>query len=365
MAQKLSPFVDSFGTRHASYFVDTKSGVLYFRKRLDGKELKFSCETDNITLAKRFASRELKKRINQKNRRVIPALGPELDRFLELRSKEALAGDTFKNIKNAVKKLKPFWENKLPSEIRRDTWLEFCEWYKIEYSGEQVENCLKYFRNFCYYLAEPRKDRGPLISVVPKLSDPDAKAVRIKRKSKKSRVFTKAEIKTLLSVCGERDQLIILLMYLMALRVNEACGLRKEYLDLDHAPPLYRFREGMNKAGLDGCDSIPRLLIPRLRHFIDLSDGPYVFPQKGNSDKPIKSQMVRWESIRSKAKLGWHWTPHTFRHSCLTALFNDPKVPDSYVIKTKRISLAEALNTYIHVTTDKLDAFRDAMEFEL
>src|SRR5690242_10072292 len=42
---------------------DCLSHVIYFLKKIDGRIIKFTCKTKNPTLASRYASTELKKRI--------------------------------------------------------------------------------------------------------------------------------------------------------------------------------------------------------------------------------------------------------------------------------------------------------------
>lgn len=377
MPQVLIPFVDDKGKEHSGYRIDESSGVFYYRKTHDGKEIKFSCRCKNIVSAKKFANKELKKRFLKKGtKKVQETLGELLDQYRierlgldpEKSIEVEIAENTKKNIRNAVKKLKPFWGDMLPSEIYNQKWLEYCEWHRKEYNAQQIENELKYFRNFCSWLAEPREGGKSYLAKIPTFTNPYAKQVSISRKKKKAKTFTEAEFKKIFNAASEKVKVILLLMYTNAFRINEACGLRKEYLNLDHNPVIYTFMEGMNKAGLDGTDALHPVTSKYLKAWIRKlpKEATCVFPQENNLDKPIAgNKVIDWDDLRKKAGLGWHWTPHIFRHTCLTNLFNDVRIKDSYVIKTKRISYQEALKTYIHVTKDSHSKFHNVLEVDL
>jgi integrase len=230
-----------------------------------------------------------------------------------------------------------------------------------------MENAVKYMRNFCHYLAQKVVDGKPLIPVVPNIADPNYKKIRRNRKKKKERVITADELKTIVKTAAHPDhQLIVLFMYTMAARITETLELKfGEQIILDRKTPMYRWSDGQNKADLDGWHALHPSLIDRLEWLraVRKSTGTTrVFPQKLDNQKPLREQQIDWAGWRKRADLGWHWTPHTFRHTCLTNLFSDEKNPQGLICKLYRVSLAVALETYIHPTESSIEKMRNVIE---
>jgi integrase len=150
--------------------------------------------------------------------------------------------------------------------------------------------------------------------------------------------------------------LVTLIMYTMATRITETLEMRfDEEIDLDHEPPRYCWSDGQNKADLDGWHALHPKLVPLLQSLRRrrLAEGTNrLFPQKHDNSKALREQQVDWRAWRERAGIKWHWTPHTFRHTCLSNLFNDPKNPQALICKLYRVSLAVALETYVKPTNE-------------
>jgi integrase len=251
-----------------------------------------------------------------------------------------------------MRKLKPYWQDRRPEEIDVDSWAEFANYFEEKYPGETFFNTRKYMRAFCEWLFDRK-----FMAAVPKLKNPFAAQERRARKRKKSRVLTLDEIDAIYSACGERERLLVLLMFTMAFRVNEACALKWENLDLDSG--TYSFGEDDNKAGLEGAQSLSDSAWTALKAM--KASGPYVFPQQSDIRKPIRPQMIDWKAIKSASGVNWPWTPHTFRHTCLTFLFGNAAYSHAAIMKCYRISYKVALEHYIHIDEVARNTLRNAV----
>lgn len=373
MKQKLIPFTGPDGVRRDNYYVDPTTKILYFKKGHAGRRIKFSTTfaVDEFVKAQRYANKEFDKRTGKSKKIATSSLiKDELDLWLKVKETEGLAYDTLNNVRRAKLQIEEFWGDKFPSEIGRDTLSEWYLFWAEKHPDIDMENAIKYKRNFCRYLAQKVVNGRPLIPVVPDIADPNFKKIRRRRKKKKERIFTQAEFKDLVAASeNEEHKLIVLFMYTMATRITETLSLSfdSEIL-LRETPPIYRWSDGQNKADHDGWHALHPSLILRLQELRRerFAQGTKrLFPQQRDNSAPLKEQMIDWDAWRERAKLGWHWTPHTFRHTCLSNLFNDPKNPQALICKLYRVSLATAMETYIKPTKEGIERMREAIEVVL
>lgn len=362
MSRKLIPYIDEKGKEVENYKVYSVGGNIYFRKMIDGEEISFSTGVKNITKAKMIAGKRLKKDFGKAKVATKSTIGEELQIYLAARLKEDIGKSTKKNIKNAIRDLMPFWKHKMAFEITSDEWLEYCEWHKFEY-GTQVENAHKYFKAFCRWLHQPRKGRGSGIPFIPILKNPESKSVRINRKRKKERVFTPEEFTKIYRVCEGDRKLLVTLMYTMAFRVeSDALSARWAQFKLDAEVPYFYFGEGDNKAGLEGRQAIHSLALRLLIQQRNISGhSEFVFPLKNNPTQYTKRGAFSWGEVKEKSGVSWGWTPHTFRHSCLTNLA-ERGFPQHLICKCFRISNQEFMETYAHLTPEGLLKMQNAIE---
>lgn len=366
---------------------DAKTRVIYFLKSIENKKVKFTTHVDfplapgeqpaAIAKAKRYANRELTRRLAKKKGRVQTLIKDELELWLKVKEAEGWSYDTMNNIRRAKRQIEEYWGGKFPREITRDNLTAWFTWWATNHSDIQMENAIKYLRNFCAYLAEKIVDELPLLPAVPRISDPGAREARARRQKKKERIISPAEFKTIYGaakspnskVTTSDSQLLVLIMYTMATRVDETLKLRfDEEILLDLEVPSYRWRIGQNKADLWGEHALHRSLIEPLRSLRGrrTTEGTkLLFPQSRDNQKSLREQMIDWDGWRKAAALGWHWTPHTLRHTCLSRLFNDEANPQALILKLYRISLPTALEHYIKPTQTGILKMRDALEVNL
>ena len=367
MSQKLIPILKD-GIRVDGYFTDSKTEIIYYKKSIEGKKIKFSTGQTKLLQAKKIANKKIKDFLGVSAKKRVSLIGDELKHWIDLRRSEAESGEikygTLTVILNSEKKIRPFWENKYPEEINRTTVIEWCDWFYETYPDQQMENSVKYFKNFCKFLNEKIVKNRPLLPSIPTIKDPRAQTHRVSRKKKKERILTDNEIAKILSVCDLREKLIISLMYYMAFRVeSDALSAEKSQFFLNESPPIYVFNEGNNKGKRTGKQGIHDQVLELLNLWLpNTGNSIYIFPQKNDLKKHLKGQQINWDKIKRESGVTWGWTAHTFRHTCLTKLFSDPTNPMAIICKCFRISLKEAMKTYIHTTDENIEKMRNAIQ---
>lgn len=367
--QSFVPYVHSDGQVWDYYFVDPKSDVIYFIKSHNGKKIKFSTRETNGNRAKRAANAEFDKRTGKTQRHVRTLIKDELKSWELLKESEELKYDTLNNVKRARRQIKDFWGDKLPSEINRDSFAEWCAWWKVENPKIQMENAIKYFNNFCAYLHQKIVNDRPLLPSNLRFQDPNRKAIHAKRARKKERVLTFEEFKIVHETAeSEVEALVVLFMYTMGTRIDETLKLDFSRVILDDEVPIYRWSADNNKAQKIGQHALHKSLIEPLMALRDRRASEstnLLFPQKQDNQKALREQMIDWDEWRKRAKIDFHWTPHTLRHTCLTNLFNDAKNPQAVICLLYRTSLQVALGTYIKVTQEAMLLMRDSIKVNL
>lgn len=369
--QILHPLFNNESRVH-DYYYDQETDMIYFRKSIEGKIIKFSTgvKRPNILGAKRFANSALRKKLNKRKNNISTLISDELISFQKVKDSENWKADSNKNIRNGIKQIKAFWGDKFPSEITADNIPLWFEWFKKEYPGQQKENAIKVMRMFTKYLGKKMVNGLPLLISVPTITDPDRKELLAHRQKRKERVFEGDDFKRVYdSGLDEAEKLVVLFMYLMATRIDETLKLRFGYeILLDQEPPVYQWTVGQNKADLVGRHAIHESLIEPLRKLREqrkVEGTPYLFPSRTDIAKPSYEQMIDWASWRDRAKIGWHWTTHTCRRSCLTDLFADENNPQILICKLYRVSLAVAFEHYIKTTKTGILKMQNAKKVSL
>lgn len=378
MNQNLQPLFEG-EIRVVDFFFDPKTRIIYFVKSIENKKIKFSTRirTPDIAKAKRFANTKLREKLNQRKFRAQSLIKDELELWLKVKEAEGWAGDTMNNIRRAKLQINEYWGDKFPREITRDNLTAWYAWWGENHADIQMENAIKYPRNFCRYLAEKVVGEYPLLPAVPTIRDPGAREARARRQKKKEHLISAHDFRCIYKaaepvsarITADDAGLMVLLMYTMATRVDETLRLRfGEEIFLDLEVPIYRWRVGQNKADLWGEHALHSSLIEPLQALRSRrgSEGTaLLFPQERDNQKPLREQMVDWDAWRTRAFISWNWTPHTFRHTCLSNLFGDERNPQALICKLYRVSLPTAMEHYVKATQSGILKMRDAIEVNL
>lgn len=366
------PFKDSNGEVWPYFFEHEKTGIIYFERKVSGKRITFSTrmKRDEAQKAKRFANKEFAERLAGKKISIRRLLGEEMDAWVEMKlSTEDLSESMNYTLRRGVRQLKPFWENLTPSDINQETLGHFYLWWKRNHNI-QMGTAIKTFQLFCAHLNQTAVRGQIVLPAIPKIKDPDAKKNKAKRALKRRRIVTPEELSQIVRTAANEDEaLVVLFMYTMATRIDETLGMEFDsHILLFEETPVYRWFFGSNKADLEGQHYLHPVLIERLE---ELSERRHregtrlLFPQKFDNRKHLREQQIDWSAWRKRSDLGWHWTPHIFRHTCLSNLFNDPQNPQALICKQYRVSMKVALETYIKPTHQTLVKLRDSIEVNL
>lgn len=366
MGQKLVPVVDGEGQKVPHFFRDEKTGIIYYQRRMNNRKHNFSCKTDSLAKARKEANALLASRLGTKKKHVRTLLGTEMDEWIEQKELEELSPSQMYSVRRGVRQLKPYWGKKLPTELTQEAMPDFYKWWKKKHPKIQMGTALRALKSIAIYLHRKIENGHSVLPAVPKFRDPDAKKNRAARAKKKDHIFSPEELAIVRETALDSDEeLIILFMYTMATRIDET--LKMEFgvhLLMDRPDPQYVWFFGSNKADHKGSHFLHPSLHEPLRRLRDrrAAEGTNLaFPQVRNNQKPMREQQIDWAAWRKRAELGWHWTPHIFRHTCLSMLLNDPSVPQAAVCKQYRVSLKVLMDTYFKVTPDTVKRLTEAV----
>lgn len=119
---------------------------------------------------------------------------------------------------------------------------------------------------------------------------------------------------------GQRDQVLLRLMYRHGLRAGEARQVRWTDFDLDHGRTFHVRRL---KGSTDSMHTLDRDELAGLRKMREAADSPFVFTSERGG--PLSPDMIARIVARAadEAGLGFHVHPHMLRHSAGYMLAND------------------------------------------
>lgn len=283
--------------------------------------------------------------------------------------KRPVSDKSLKSYKTSADKLKPFFENYLPSELVPspddpegkefvNPWLLFVEDFQQKYPGYNMFNVTKHFISLTNYLLE--------IGVLPrkaKIFNPNSERERVARRKKTNRTYTVQEvIEKMLPVCDEDQEGALWLGYNEALRPDDCVRLSWERLHLGDKPFIQWFGDD-NKATFYGRTPLSDISADWLRKRKAKQEErglitPWVFPQRRDPSKHLNPQTFAFEKVIRKS--GVNFGSHKFmRHTRLTEDFGNPELDNAMVMKVRRVSLKVALEHYIHPTDADFEKFRN------
>lgn len=277
-------------------------------------------------------------------------MAEHFENFLKRSISDGDRPNTVKSKMNSVKKLKAFFGEMEPNDIRSENWLEFCGTRAADIN---LFNCTKHFRAICKFLHEVGA-----MDKRPKIFNPRRKKENIARRRKKSKIYSRSDISLLENACSSLEQkLCLYLGYDMAFRMDDCLRLTwdRVILSLISGGSFIEFFGDDNKTEFVGkvpiSEKVKRLLLDWKGKGTGL-----VFDNK-------TSQQMNFKSVISASGIGFG-TFHTLRHTRLTEDFGNPELPQAMTCKIRRVSLAVALEHYIHPSSDDMEKFRNTARTE-
>lgn len=342
------------------YYFDEKSKVIYYLKKSLGEVAKISTKIkyegpSSVLKASRIIPILLRdKKTKQKKGQTLNLLmGDHLDLFLDRATKSGDKPGTIESKRNSVKHLKEFFEGHLPSEVTDDEWLLFVAFFQAKNPDFNMFNVTKHFRSVCKALHE-----DGIILKKPKVFNPNKKKEDVKRRKKRNRPYEVDEIQAMDMVCNDDQRLALWLGYDMAFRLDDCIKLDWERVHLSKTEPYIEFHGDENKTGFAGKVPLSDTCAELLRDRRKTATGPWVFHLISDSASPMLSQQIRFEDVVRLSGIGYG-SHHILRHTRLTEDFGNKDLPDTLVMKIRRVSLAIAVEHYVHPSKDDNEKFRN------
>jgi integrase len=114
---------------------------------------------------------------------------------------------------------------------------------------------------------------------------------------------------------GERDKLLLTLIFRHGLRVSEAVGLQWTDFDLD-APKARPFYVRRVKGSKDATHTLEPDTVRALKRLKADVDGPYVFRSERGGPMSVDTVQLIVKRAGEEAGLGFRVHPHMLRHAC-------------------------------------------------
>jgi len=345
------------------YYYDSSSKIIYFIRKVQNEIVKFSTGikydggASCLIKASRIVSvkeREKKDQKVKKAQALVRLMGEHLDDFLIRSEKANDKPGTLESKRNSVKHLREYFEGHAPDEVTDEEWIAFVKSFQEKNPGFTMFNLTKHFRSVCKFM----HDNGQ-IKKRPKIYNPNRMKEEIKRKKKRHRPYEASEILLMDAVCNDDQRLALWLGYNEAFRLDDCIKLTWDRVHLSKTGPYIEFHGDENKTGFTGKVPLSDCSAELLRDRRKGSPGPFVFHLVSDPMKPMLSQQIRFEDVveRSGVKYGSH---HILRHTRLTEDFGNPDLPDTLVMKIRRVSLAVAVEHYIHPGAADFEKFRNS-----
>ena len=244
---------------------------------------------------------------------------------------------------------KPFWENKLPSEIDESSWKEYLGFARSKSSRRSnlvMFNHHKYFKTFCTYMV----DHGYLAKA-PSIWNPDPEK---EDDDGAGLVYPPQIIKAMIKSAEPASfKLYVSMGALMGMRCSEITQLRKDRIDLGSKLIRLKARDVKtgSKTGKGRSIPIPDSVWDQLYSQYHSTTSNYLFPnfRKNDGDRPMHSQgfQKNWEALREHLGIT-QGRFHDLRHTYCTNLFMNPKINPVLACQALGMSMQTAESVYIH-----------------
>lgn len=341
--------------KHSGYWVDKKSGVIYWRGTIKNKSIKMSTRERQISKAKAFID-DYRLRLTSDNyekalRKKQGIINPRLS---ELHA-ECIAERAPSRAKSTAKRhpavwridLAPFWGDKHASDMTKKNVVDFENWYLATFPGKLFFTARKSLVMLINYM-----HREGYIDKKPQVTDLDKKVNAGKRKTA-YRVYTEDEQAALIqSATFPWVRLGLIAYFDMGVRKEEL--LRRKWSEISWKKRTIEVWSQKNKR----WRTVPLTdrLYEMFQAFAEVSETEHIFPKK-NSDRPLAGQQfdTEWRATKRAAGIKGKARIHDIRHTFATVTARDGW-PIPVACKALDMTADEYIKTYVHITPDDIAA---------
>jgi integrase len=344
--------------KHAYYWLDPKSGLIYWRKTIKGRRIKKSTGTTKITEAKRIieefelslTSSDFTKDRREKLGIKTPRLETIWSDLMDERAPKS-ADTTIQGYGVSWRvKMSPFWGEKHVSDMTEKNVKSFEAWFMKEFPTMVFFNTGKHLRMLINYMV-----REGYLQKKLEVSNLDKEVINAKYKKKKPyRIYTEMEQENLLEAATNLETRVCLVAYFdTGMRKMEL--LSRAWDNVDFKKNVFNTWSQKNKQWREVPMS-PRLKSALREHQKVSLDSKYIFPAKRNLETHVASQVFdkQWVATKRLAGIRGRARVHDIRHTFATKTSED-----GWPIKVACEVLDMSVDVYmrIYVHTNEKDKF--------
>ena len=220
-----------------------------------------------------------------------------------------------------------------------------------EDNNSSIDRKLSALRGFYKYLANNNYVK----------SNPSTLVNGLKKSKKLPRYFEYNELNELFNVCnledkiGQRDRLLLEMLYATGVRVGELVNIKVSDIDLGSRSILILGKGNKERYVIYGeyCEEILKLYLNDGRILLNSKNSDYLFLNKNGGNLSERGVRYILDSLIEKTSINKKISPHMIRHSFATHLLNEG-CDLLTVQKLLGHESIKATQVYTHVTTDRL-----------
>lgn len=301
-------------------YKDFNSGIFYLRARHNGKLLTRSLKTNQFSVA-RIRVREWFRKIVQEDSDLYKTnklFRDYYEDFIDWKKSNEVASGTLESYSISWRHhIEPFWGNVPTHEINQKKFVEFLLWHREEMET-LLFNPLKLLRGVIKFIIRSGV-------VLPQIDIKVPKREYDLNKESKGTFIEHQEIDAILgSDIPERGKLIIDLAYHTGMRLGEICNLKIDRIKKKDGLVQIHLKPQDTKTRSSRIVPLDKRLTDRLLKQVFESSSEYVFPMRGNNNKPFTKQAMDrvWLKALNLARIDRRIRFHDLRHTCATNFAN-------------------------------------------
>lgn len=346
--------------KHPNFYQNEVSKKIRYKKNHSGRVVVIACKTASITEAKRIVEVELIRLFSANPKDELRRLKGEINLPLSVYWNDLMEERSEPNEKSTMLGyrsswkygIEAFWGKLYPKDVSAKMVTKFETWYLKNNPTRVFFNTEKHLGMLFRYLV-----KQGLLETAPTIRNLDEVIIKKTKKEKVGRVYTEAEISSILEhAFDERTRIGILIYRYMGVRKTEILTLEKSRIDLKNAVATIWSFKNHNWRDVP----IPTIVLGPLKEWIASNDSIFLFPAPRDHGKHLKSQVFDKSWTKTKVAAGISNATvknaariHDLRHTFATQTAID-NWPPMIACKVLDMSLAEYQRTYVHISEEDI-----------